>query len=285
MSDLQVFHFDEDKPNFETYGQDNGFRFWLASDLMRLLGYSSMGPVHKAINKAIAACANLNVSISENFQETKTEASDKDWRLSRFACYLTALNGDPKKPEIAQAQAYFVTLAEAFRQYVQEAEGVERVLIRGEVTEREKTLSATASAFGVQNYAFFQNYAFLQNAGYRGMYNMDLTQLQRRKGVPKGRTILDFMGKTELAANLFRITQTEEKIRNEDIRGQRPLERAHESVGREVRQTMGRISGARPEDLPLTEDIKQVRRGLKRAGKEFAKIDEKPSRRKRQSQS
>lgn len=140
------------------------------------------------------------------------------------------------------------------------------------MSEREKSLSGTVGARGVENYGFFQN------AGYRGMYNMDFSQLVRRKKVPSGRTILDFMGKTELAANLFRITQTEEKIRNQDIRGQRPLERAHEDVGKEVRASMQRISGTKPEDLPLAGDIRQVRSGLKRAGKEFAKLDGKPVR-------
>lgn len=267
MSDLQVFHFDADHPNFEAFAQENGFRHWLASDLMKMLDYTSMGPIKKAINKAMAACANLSVPISENFRETKSEATENDWCLSRFACYLTVMNGDPRNPKVALAQAYFVTQAEAFRQYVQQADGVERVLIRGEVSEREKALSGTASQHGVVNYGYFQN------AGYRGMYNMDFSQLVRRKGVPAGRSILDFMGKTELAANLFRITQTEEKIRNEDIHGQRPLERAHESVGKEVRETMRRIGGALPENLPLSDDIKKVRSGLKRAGREFAKLD------------
>jgi DNA-damage-inducible protein D len=270
MSELQVFHFNGDRPNFEAFGHDNGFRHWLASDLMRMLDYSSMGPIKKAINKAMAACANLGVSINENFRETKA-ATGVDWCLSRFACYLTVMNGDPRNQKIALAQAYFVTQAEAFRQYVQQADGVERVLVRGEVSEREKALSGTAKQHGVENYAFFQN------AGYRGLYNMDFKQLVRKKGVPASRSILDFMGKTELAANLFRITQTEEKIRNEDILGQRPLERAHESVGREVRDAMRRIGGTPPEQLPLTDDIKKVRSGLKRTGKEFAKIDGKKS--------
>lgn len=267
MSDLQVFHFDDDHPSFEAFGRENGFRHWLASDLMKMLDYTGMGPIRKAINRAMAACANLGAPINENFRETKSEATDKDWCLSRFACYLTVMNCDPKNPKVALAQAYFITQAEAFRQYVQEADGVERVLIRGEVSEREKALAGTASQHGVMNYGFFHN------AGYRGMYNMDFSQLVRRKGVPTGRSILDFMGKTELAANLFRITQTEEKIRNEDIRGQRPLESAHESVGKEVRETMRRIGGALPENLRLEDDIKKVRSGLKRAGKEFAKID------------
>ena len=274
MSDLEVFHFEPDKPNFEAFGKDNGFRHWLASDLMQMLDISNMTLVRKAVNKAMAACANLGVSIQENFKETETEGIGADWCLSRFACYLTVLNSDPKRPQVALAQAYFVTMAEAFRQYVLNTDGVERVLVRGEVSEREKALSATASMHGVENYAFFQN------AGYRGMYNMGIQQLQRFKGAPSGRTLLDFMGKTELAANLFRITQTEQKIVNEDIRGQRPLEKAHESVGKEIRSTMQRISGTVPEKLPLVDDIRVVRSNLKKTGKEFAKLDkpEKPSR-------
>ncbi len=267
MSDLRVFHFEPDKPNFESYGRDNGFRHWLASDLMRLLDYTSMAPIRKAVNRAMAACANFGAAINENFKEVKTDGIGDDWCLSRFACYLTVLNGDPKKPQVAQAQAYFVTFAEAFRQYIQEADDVERLLVRGEVSEREKALGATLSARGIESYPFFQN------AGYRGMYNMDFNQLRRLKQIPDGRSILDFMGKTELAANLFRITQTEEKIRNEDTQGQKSLERAHESVGREVRDTMHRISGTKPESLPIGGDIRIVRSGLRRAGKEFAKLD------------
>lgn len=267
MADIEVFHFDPEKPNFESYAKENGFRHWLASDLMRVLDYTSMAPVRKAVNRAMAACANFGAAINENFKEIKTEGIGDDWCLSRFACYLTVLNGDPKKPQVAQAQAYFVTFAEAFRQYIQEADDVERLLVRGEISEREKALGATVSSRGIESYPFFQN------AGYRGMYNMDFNQLRKLKKIPDGRSLLDFMGKTELAANLFRITQTEEKIRNEDTRGQRSLERAHEVVGREVRDTMQRISGTRPESLPVGADIQKVRSGLKRSEKEFAKLD------------
>jgi len=227
--DLEIFHFEEDRPSFETYARQNGFRHWLASELMVFLGYSSMTPIRNAINRAMATCAQLNISITENFEETKTETGARDWKLSRFACYLTVMNGDPKKHQVATAQAYFVTMAEAFRQFVQESER------------------------GIVNFAFFQN------AGYRGMYNLDLAQIRRKKGVPNGRSALDFMGKTELAANLFRITQTEERIRNEDIFGQRPLEWAAELVGRTVRNTMIELSGTPPERLPPARDIIKVK--------------------------
>jgi DNA-damage-inducible protein D len=275
-ADLEVFHFEEGHPSFESYGHQNGFRHWLASDLVTLLDYMSMQPILNAVNKAMAACAHLNIPIPENFIETKTANGGRDWKLSRFACYLTVMNGDPKKPRVAAAQAYFITMAEAFRQHVQEAENVERVVVRAEVSEREKALSGTVYARGVQNYAFFQN------AGYRGLYNLDMNHVRRLKGVPSGRSLLDFMGKTELAANLFRITQTEEKIRNEDISGQHPLERAAESVGKAVRKTMIEISGTPPERLPAAQDISEVKKSLKRTGKEYAKLDapKKPASRK-----
>lgn len=271
MTDLEVFHFDSDRPSFESHGKQNGFRYWLASYLMEVLGYSSMGPVTNAINKAMAACAQLEISIAENFEETKAENGARDWKLSRFACYLTVMNGDSKNPRVAEAQAYFITMAEAFRQYVQESDNVERVLIRGDLSEREKALSSTAHVHGVEQYQFFQN------AGYRGMYNMDMKQVRRRKGVPDTRSPLDFMGKEELAANLFRLTQTEAKIRNEDIRGQRPLERAAEHVGKAVRKTMMDLSGTAPEALPPSQDIKTIKSAIKRTGREYAKIDKKKS--------
>lgn len=236
---------------------------------MGWLDYTSMTPVNRAVQKAIAACAALGVPIQENFKETKTDGVGADWCLSRFACYLTVMNGDVKNPRVAGAQAYFVTIAEAFRQHVQEADGVERVLVRSEVSERETSLSATAHIRGVEQFAFFQN------AGYRGMYNLDLKQIRRTKNIPDGRSPLDFMGKTELAANLFRITQTEEKIKNDDLRGQRSLEKAAEHVGQEVRDAMIKISGTPPEKLPTERDIRQVKSGLKKAGKEFARIDHK----------
>jgi len=269
---VEVFHFDDDRPNFESLIKENGFRHWLASDLREALGYDHMQPVLKAVNKAMAACAQLNVPIPDNFEQTKTPAGEKDWKLSRFACYLTVMNGDSNNRRVAEAQAYFVTIAEAFQQYVQEADGVERVLIRGELSERERSLSASAFRQGVQNYAFFQN------AGYRGMYNLDLNQIRRRKGVPVDRSPLDFMGKAELAANLFRVTQTEQRIENENIRGQAPLENAAHYVGREVRKTMIAVGGTAPEALPSACDIKDVRKDLKHTHKQYAKIDGKPRR-------
>jgi len=237
------FHLEPGKPGFEALSNNNGFRFWWASELAVILGYESLHGFRKAVERAMMALTSLNIPVFDNIVQEQREVGGKlvvDYKLSRFACYLAAMNGDPKKPQVAQAQGYFVAWAEACRLYLEQAEGVERVAIRGEITEHERTLSGTAKMAGVVEYGLFQN------AGYRGLYNMDLWQLRWHKGVPQGRSALDFMGKTELAANLFRVTQTEEKIRGERIRGQKPLERAAEDVGREVRRTMVKISGRRP---------------------------------------
>lgn len=261
--DSDLFHFEEGKRSFEDIAGTNGFRFWLASDLMTSLGYASIKPIKAAINRAIAACANLGVPIIENFEETVLG----DWKLSRFACYLTVMNADPKKELVAKAQAYFIAMADAFRAYVHHAENVERINIRADLIEREGTLSGAVAKRDIANYAFFQN------AGYRGMYNLDLRQIRARKGVPDGRSPLDFMGKTELAANLFRLTQTEERIRNDDIKGQHRLETAAEKVGRAVRKTMIETGGTAPENLRPAKDIREVRKDLKKARKEFVKLD------------
>ncbi len=112
MSDTDLFHFEADLPNFEACGRENGFRLWLASELMRWLDYTRMTPVNRAVQKAMAACAALNVPIQQNFKEAETDGVGADWCLSRFACYLTVMNGDVKNPRVAKAQSYFITIAE-----------------------------------------------------------------------------------------------------------------------------------------------------------------------------
>jgi DNA-damage-inducible protein D len=271
---LNLFHLDDDRPSFEVLGKTNGGKFWFARDFMHMLGYESYQAFQKPINKAIATCTALNIPVVENFEQVQREVNGEivqDIKLTRFACYLVAINGDVRKPQVAAAQAYFVTMAEAFRQFIQGTDQVERVQIREEISERERSLSAVAYAAGVEHYPFFQN------AGYRGMYSMDLVQLREIKGVAQGRSVLDFMGRQELAANLFRITQTEAKIEKESISGQIGLETAAHDVGRTVRKTMIELSGTPPESLPAADDIRDVKGNLKQARREFVKLD-KPKR-------
>ena len=269
-STSEIFHFDSNKQNFDDFGMENGIKFWYARQFMSMLGYEDFNSFKRAINRAMIACDALGISMENNFIQITREIEGKivhDYKLSRFACYMTAMNGDIKKPEVASAQAYFVTLAESMRLYIEQSQNVERVLIREDISEREKSLSSLVKNSGVQNYAYFQN------AGYLGMYNMPLYRLKAVKGVPDSRPLLDFMGRQELAANLFRITQTEAKIKNENITGQTRLEKTAHDVGKKVRHTMIEISGTNPENLPIAEDIKEVKKELKQTHKKFLKMD------------
>jgi DNA-damage-inducible protein D len=272
MSESDVFHFTEGQQSFDDLANENGFTYWWASDLMRMLGYHSLDAFMKPVQKAMATCATLSIDIMENFvQQNRVDEEGgrpvRDYRLSRFACYLAAMNADTKKPEVARAQAFFAALAESFRRYVEQAEDVERVYVREEISIHERVLISTAKESGVTEYALFQN------AGYRGLYNMNIRDLRARKGMPASRSPLDFMGGVEMAANLFRITQTDLKLKNDNIVGQKPAEQVARAVGKEVRQAMRKISGVNPEDLPVAEDIRKIRGDLKASQKEFKKLD------------
>jgi DNA-damage-inducible protein D len=258
--------------HFEKLAKANGTRYWFARDLMRAMGYESWSEFTKSINRAVAACTTLNINVAENFVQHKRNVNGKnvdDFKLTRFACCLTAMNGDPKKPYVAAAQAYFIALAEVLQDVRLPAETVDRIIIREEISDREITLNEAAAAAGVEFYARFQN------AGYRGMYNMEYMALKQMKGIPDlKRSLLDFMGKDELAGNLFRLTLTEGRIRKENARGQRNLEDIAEQVGRRVRRTMIEETGVRPEEIPIAPDIKTVRRGLRDAQKGFEQLDD-----------
>lgn len=273
MSNLSLFT-DFSSDNFENNSRENGFTFWYASDLMKHLGYETWNSFNKAVNKAMTTCNTLGIPIMENFIQVQSSAEGlpgHDFKLSRFACYLVVMNADNKKSVVAQAQAYFATLAGAIQNYISEAEKVERINIRCEVTEREESLSGVAFKAGVVNYGFFQN------AGYRGMYNKNISQLKIIRNIPTGRSLLDFMGKEELAANLFRITQTELKIKQDNIIGQSQLENTAKSVGMKVRKTMIEISGVAPENFKAVADIKKVKTELKSKSKQIKSIDHKKS--------
>jgi DNA-damage-inducible protein D len=260
--------------HFENNSKENGFTFWYASELMTYLGYANMKTFTNAINKAIATCTTLQIPIMDNFFQFINELGEYDYKLSRFACYLVVMNSDTRKEPVAKAQAYFAALAGAVQNFFEETEKIDRLAIREEIAEREKSLAGTAKTAKVTNYAFFQN------AGYRGLYNLNMEKLKAKRNVPTDRSLLDFMGKEELAANLFRITQTELKIKNENITGQNRLEVTAENVGKMVRKSMQEISGIMPENLPVKDDIKQVKKELKQKSKTIKAIDAKKKKKK-----
>ena len=273
MADDNLILFDDGGVSFERIAETNGSAWWRSPDLMRALGYETDASFEKVIRRAQKACLALNIPIEDNFKREPVLVEGhqvNEYRLTRFACYLVSMNGDPRKPQVAKAQAYFADLAQAFQDAVADAENVDRVVVRDELTEGMKSLQSTAKAHGVVNYAFFQD------AGYRGMYNMNLRALKRRKGVEDGKILFDFMGRRELAANLFRVTQTEDKIRIDRVRGQGLLEHTAEAVGRKVRDTMIEITGIPPEELPVREPIQRVKSGLKKTSRVFRKLDGRP---------
>ena len=260
-----LFHFDSDRQSFEDIGRPNGITHWLDSELMIALGYQSTDSFQKAILKAKQTCLTLGIDIEDHF----VRQPDATWLLTRFACYLVAMNGDTRKPEVAAAQAYFAAIAATFEDHLQHADGIDRLLIRDEITDGQKSLSSTAKKHGVQNYAFFQD------AGYIGMYNMNLKTLTAKKGLKKGEKLIDRMGKEEMAAHLFRITQTDAKIKRDNVQGQSHLEHVAKQVGQTVRKTMLETSGTKPETLPIVDDVKDVKKKLKGAGKNLQNLDKK----------
>ncbi len=258
-----VFHFENDRPSFEDLGKPNDVTHWDEPIVMEVLGYESEQAFIKALTRAKQACLSLGIQCEDHF----VRQSNGKHAITRFGCYLIAMNGDPRKPEVAAAQAYFAAIAETFQGRLEHAEAIDRVLIRDEVKDGQKALVGTAQSHGVQHYAFFLN------QGYMGMYNMSLERLSHYKGLGPREKLIDRMGKAELAAHLFRITQTTEKIANENIRGQPRLEKAAFDVGQKVRHTMQELSGKTPEDLPISENITQVRKKLKGTRKQLEKHD------------
>lgn len=257
--------------NFEKIKKldENGVEYWEARELMPLLEYTEWRNFTSVIFKAQQACKNSGQVIENHFVDInkmikiaagtprETVRLIPDYKLSRYACYLIAQNGDPSKNAIAMAQTYFAIQTRQQEVFQQLNEYQKRLFVRGEIKDHNKKLFATAKQAGVNNFARFNN------VGYEGLYSMKKDQIQRKKGIGKD-DILDRAGTTELAANLFRITQTDEKIRNENIKGDYKASNTHFEVGRKVRQTIRDIGGTMPENLKSERHIKEIEREQKR---------------------
>lgn len=255
--------------SFEDFKNENGITYWWASDLMIMLGYKDMKSFHKVLDRATKAFVSLNIPHYENIISEQREINgnkSQDFKLSRFACYLTVMNGDPKKIEVAQAQVYFAQQTRKFELHIENSEEIERLQIRDELTEGNKSLASIAKQSGITDFAKFQN------AGYIGMYNMPSWQLAQKRGVKKEK-LMDFMGRTELAANLFRVTQTEERIKNKGIKGQNNLEQTHFQVGKEVREIIKKNAGKNPENLIQEKQLSEVKKELKQGHRKMLKED------------
>lgn len=255
---------------FEEQAKGNGVRYWDAWTLMKALGYETYDSFRRVILRAISSCAKLGIETHEAFTpETILEGGKPrhTYRLTRFACFLITLHADDGKPQVSAAKVYFATIAAAIIQSGISLNDLERIELRSDLSEGENTMESAAKDGGVENYAFFKS------AGFRGLYNMSLSDLKVRKCVPANAKLYDLMGKTELAANWFRVTQTAERIRSHNVKGQRALENAARQVGASVRNEMIRNSKIRPEDLPIEEDLKIVKGKITDAKKGMAKLD------------
>lgn len=253
---------------------EEGIEFWYARELAQILQYADWRNFENAIYKAMEACKNSGNEVEDHFGEAttftkmNTGASRKisDYALSRYACYLIVMNGDPNKRAIAAGQTYFAIKTrqqELIEDYDQLSEDQKRLAIRNEMIEHNKSLAEAAQIAGVIDP---RDYAIFQNKGYQGLYGgMGAKEIHAHKRLKPSQKILDHMGSTELAANLFRATQTDEKLRRENIRGKEAANKTHYEVGRKVRQTIAELGGTMPEDLPTPKkSISQIERDLKK---------------------
>jgi len=254
-----------------------GAECWSARDLSIVLEYAQWRNFLNVIDKAKEACKNSNNNVMDHFADiSKTIEMPKgafkevdDYMLSRYACYLIVQNADPGKEIVALGQTYFAIktreseLNEEFQHLTEDAR---RVAIRKELKEHNRMLADAAKDAGVNDN---QEYAIFQNYGYMGLYGgLKAQDIHKRKKLKKSQKILDYMGSTELAANLFRATQTEEKLRREQIKGKDKANKTHYEVGKKVRQTIDELGGTMPEDLPTPkESVAQIETPKKKIDK------------------
>lgn len=248
----------------------NGNEYWSSRKLAKVLEYADYRNFTSVISKAKEACQNSGILVENHFVDVTemveigsgAERPIDSVKLSRYACYLIVQNADPGKAIVAQGQTYFaiqtriaeVQQMEEYQKLSSEEE--KRLFLRTEMQKHNSLLASAAKDAGVIDN---RDYAVFQNWGYKGLYGgMTAKGIHARKGLKKSQKILDHMGSTELAANLFRATQTEEKLRRENIKGKQRANQTHFEVGAKVRQTIKELGGTMPEDLPTVESIKAI---------------------------
>ncbi len=272
MTDLS--HYSEDTFEHIKHINEYGQEYWYARELQKVLEYTQWRRFEEAIQRAKEACHHAGYDIQDHFANigkmvdigSGAEREINDIELSRYACYLIVMNGDPRKTIIALGQTYFAVKArqqELIDNYDQLTEDKKRLAIRNEMITHNKSLAEAAQQAGVIKPL---DYAIFQNMGYRGLYGgLDAKDIHARKGLKPSQNILDHMGSTELAANLFRATQTDEKLRREHVRGKAQAGKVHFDVGQKVRQTISELGGTMPENLPTpSKSIKQIAREQKK---------------------
>ena len=267
MADIQKYS-EQTFESIKHYTED-GEEFWFARELQKVLEYTEWRNFSTVIDKAKMACANSGLDPEGDFvvvnkivEAGATHKTVDDMMLSRYACYMIVQNGDPRKEVVAVGQTYFAVKTrqqELVEGYDQLSENQKRIAIRHEMIEHNKSLAEAAQMAGVESPL---DYAVFQNSGYKGLYGgLGMKEIHARKGLKKSQKILDHMGSTELAANLFRATQTDEKLRRDNVQGKAAANQVHYQVGAKVRQTIKELGGTMPENLPTPEkSIQQLER-------------------------
>lgn len=261
-----------DLPIFEQIKRldQNGIEFWSSRDLGKVLEYQEYRNFQPAIERAKEACRNSGQNVDDHFVEAHDmieigkggKRSVESIQLTRYACYLIVQNADPSKEVVALGQTYFAiqTRLQEIREMNEynslDTEEEKRLFLRNELRRHNAQLADAAKDAGVIDPI---DYAIFQNFGYQGLYGgLSAKDIHSTKGLKKNQHILDHMGSTELAANLFRATQTEEKLRRENVKGKPKANQTHYEVGKKVRQTIKDLGGTMPEDLPTAESIGQI---------------------------
>ena len=247
---------------------DTGVEYWFARDFQSILQYSSWDKFLNVVQKAKEACHNSGHNPTDHFSHvvkmvpigSGAQRETEDIKLSRYACYLIIQNADPSKEIVALGQTYFAVQTRkqelSDELYKFETDEEKRLFLREQMKEHNKHLASAAKEAGVIKPL---DYAIFQDHGYKGLYGgLAQVDIHRHKGLKKGQKILDHMGSTELAANLFRATQTEDKLRRENIKGKDKANQTHFEVGKKVRQTIKELGGTMPERLPSAENIKKL---------------------------
>ena len=250
-----------------------GNEFWSSRDFARVLGYNDYRNFEAVIAKAKTACFNSGQRMEDHFVDITEMVGIgsgalrplKTVMMSRYACYLVIQNADPVKELVALGQTYFAVQTRRQELSDEETEEQRRLVLRGELRQHNTHLADAAKDAGVIEP---RDYAIFQNHGYAGLYaGLGAQDIRARKGLKKGQQILDHMGSTELAANLFRATQAEDKLRREKIVGKAKANQAHHEVGAKVRQTIKELGGTMPENLPVAKSIKPLESKVKKLKK------------------
>ena len=255
---------------------ENGVEFWYAREIMEVLQYRKWQNFEKIIDKAKISCENSDISVFEHFTDvSKTikmpkgaEKTILDYKLTRYACYLIAQNGDSRKKVIALAQTYFAVQTRkqeiSEKEYTSLTEDEKRFYQRNLTKKGNYSLNRAAKNAGVKNFDRFHN------SGYKGLYNGETADdIAKRKGLRYREDILDNMGSEELAANLFRITQTESRLKKDNICSEKEANKTHYNIGKNIREVIAKNGGTMPEDLPIPKkSLKQLEKENKKTLKQ-----------------